>query len=483
MKLVSSACIVAWLPQLDLAYKQPGISAIQTQEAKNGADNNEPKLFTGFPNTTTTTTIPNCDSWKCKEFYTPKRDHHTILLNISNPDMAYQGVRKGDEVCCDPTCAIWKCGKGFTNNSAYSGNTGWTDEQCCDLSCGREGGVECPAGWVITPEMKNKAGLTADDCCTATCASVKCVEPVAPYPKGHKQLDVLSTEIGVCCQETCAAMVCPVFTTHDPAKLKVISKDKNVCCVPTCQQHVIDGKCKNGYESNTANLMEVAGDGKHCCKLKCGDSDGRFGYKCGSGWVPHGDSRSCATQPCTDPQCCIKTCGIFECPPEGYVKHTDKDHWWPADTETCCQKTCKLHECDATKGWVPGTNFKRNDTISEDSKVCCDPFCSRHTCGSNDTALIPDADAIPGADDKTCCEPKLCQVYRNMTQSSSNGCNSHDHEAVPPELCNAMYTGIPNNRTNETEYIRCYYDDIFGLCRLSSTEIAENKMPKGCAGM
>eukprot|EP00931_Biecheleriopsis_adriatica_P061162 TRINITY_DN36774_c0_g1_i1.p1 TRINITY_DN36774_c0_g1~~TRINITY_DN36774_c0_g1_i1.p1 ORF type:complete len:440 (+),score=81.27 TRINITY_DN36774_c0_g1_i1:90-1409(+) len=404
-----------------------------------------------------------CARHECSKGWHPKRQ---MPMTASASDV----------LCCDKTCELWTCEHGFVENSAYYGNVGQTNAKCCDKICSN--GITCPDGFAIRNADKNKPGLNSSDCCTETCANAVCPPPWANPPAGSDKTKKFSTDPTDCCEATCGSHDCPDGKLHLKEKLRDIaaSAEAGKCCADSCEDYC----CPNGYEKGPNASSTLKGDDPtaSCCVLKCGDEDSKFGYKCSKGWHPIGDLRSCATQPCTDRQCCIKTCGIYNCP-DDYVKNKDSAALWPATDDTCCLGTCKLVDCPE-EFYVVGSNMNRSGDVGSSPAECCEKKCSLHTCAGDESVLIPNASSVAGSDDATCCEPALCKVFRGLKQTSVPGCNTDGGRELTGDECEQYYTELVHKQTNETDSIRCVWDKGFELCRVGGTDVTGMLKPKTC---
>lgn len=204
-----------------------------------------------------------------------------------------------------------------------------------------------------------------------------------------------------------------------------------------------------------------------CCQKQC------KAHTCGFGWSAN--TRLDEEFGETNEECCLATCGQFECNlTEGWGNWTAAEDVVGANETTCCLPTCQQWACLANESWL--TNESMIQEVGSSNEACCDPACSGHTCSKSDEQLVEAAMSLKGTTDAVCCEKKQCQYIRNNMTNMSDGeyCNS-----LSPDVCDYKYhvkvieTAVPGNGSNSsksdlvnrTVALPCKFEPTYNLCK------------------
>lgn len=350
-----------------------------------------------------------------------------------------------------PPGALWSCTGHFVANESYKGNTGSSNEQCCDQTCAA---VTCPKDQKVPLELRDSAGRTAKDCCKDTCAAVVCEPFHVPiranlhsvYPDGEDQ--------SFCCEPTCGAYTCDYRKglVLDPAKRMVANPSDATCCTATCSKTA----CPAGFETRPENANKDARE-VECCEPLCSS------HSCSSGWVP--DETRAERVGNTDQECCRRTCKEYTCS-AGWATNPAAANKIGVDDETCCSKTCAQFQEQCTGDYAP--NGATNNTVGHTAEKCCSKTCALYSCGTG--VVIPKGQSVVGSSEELCCEDSRCPAMRSMTKIEK--CNS-----LGEDVCSKHFVELKNTITNKTDALACQMTDI-GLCGLG--EVPE-VLPADCA--
>jgi len=271
-----------------------------------------------------------------------------------------------------------------------------------------------------------------------------------------------------CCDATCAAFDCTTTWgwAQNPNKSSVVGSSFVECCDPFCGNKD-QVTCKYGYAVPEDMVNETNGSvkvGNHtesiCCEKQC------KAHTCSFGWTAN--SRLDDTFGETDEDCCIATCGQFECKLEdGWANWTAAQDVIGSNETMCCLPTCKQWECSAKDSWL--TNSAMKDVAGNSADACCDRACSGYTCNKprNDTLIVA-AGSTKGTTDEVCCENKMCEYVReNMTKMEDGEyCNSLAQDVCDLKYGVKMLSQAKGNSTiNRTVALLCKFEPTYNLCK------------------
>mmetsp|Transcript_8070 Transcript_8070/g.19242 ORF Transcript_8070/g.19242 Transcript_8070/m.19242 type:complete len:401 (-) Transcript_8070:60-1262(-) len=371
----------------------------------------------------------SCDDWNCSSGWLPKLQK--ALTGASNKE------------CCVATCRVHTCSDGYTANPSYVGNTGETNDECCDRACGAaflEGRFVCGQNQKVGDP--NKAGTTASECCEATCAAHECRGLWAP-DKSKANSTGNSSE--ACCLPTCSQVTCDPGFTYNDLTVDQPGSTKQECCVKTCELFECDEQ--HGWEIPAKKRHRKADKADDCCEPLCRH------HECGAGW-----SKDVSKDDLFDPSdetCCLMQCQQVQCP-EGWTADPAKRNEISSSEDFCCLPPCSSHNCS-----IAGYANAGAGAFGRSNGECCQKTCSLHSC-SKGLRAVEGRSALSPSDER-CCEPEGCSKLRSLTKLSDGTCNS-----LSKEDCDSHYYGSFAKSENKTIWAPCSFDFGYNLCRLGS---------------
>eukprot|EP00930_Biecheleria_cincta_P019307 TRINITY_DN1476_c0_g1_i3.p1 TRINITY_DN1476_c0_g1~~TRINITY_DN1476_c0_g1_i3.p1 ORF type:complete len:433 (-),score=54.69 TRINITY_DN1476_c0_g1_i3:75-1373(-) len=425
-------------------------------------------------------TILGAQSWKSKEHT------ETVATNLTNcvdlgttcsvnytHTSALNRMVKSAAECCDATCALWTCGKGWKGSVSYHDNIGKSNEKCCDKTCSL---VSCPSGQGTIPSLANEPGLEASYCCADLCSQHACYGSWTTDPSKAK---VVNNTNEACCQPSCQSVTCDSSAglVLDVSKADTAGTTSNFCCLKTCKYMSLNSECPTGFgikPSVAANLSMtlptgVSSSNKTCCSPKCSS------ITCPKGKIA---VRAFANDFADAVECCQSTCSTYTCP-HGWVSvvANDDNAQGASPAEACCERTCALFNCrsESGSGWFNSTDTNKLTSTIQSYKSCCDTSCVNYTCPAKHV-IRPHPETRPStATSTSCCEPEICPELRDNRTSMADdtNCNMKNQS----ECGKAFWTFV--SEAGVKTFVPCIFRATpLNLCRLDDTNITTN-----CSGL
>jgi len=414
------------------------------------------------------------DTDSCDKYLETKGCDEGWIPKVHDP------LRKVAEGCCVQTCEHYSCGEGYTDNQAYFQNimSEGLDPNaiCCDKQCGSD--YVCSEGYVLGDPAG--PGISSEDCCKPTCVHYDCT---GPWTLDDKKKTVVGQSHKECCFPTCRQYEhCERATgwAHWEEKIDSAGETQEDCCLALCS-NTDKIKCSDGWfipkerDDWINGSFHKEDEESACCRKTCKV------HTCGAGWAANSSLDSQWGE--TDEECCVPTCGQFEC---DWTKGWAKDNVKAAielhtvegeENEKCCQPTCKQWQCPNNETWMtPTGNYKENLT-KQSNEECCSKACNQHTCtaGTN-LVLIPGNKITIGDDDAVCCEPQECGVFRDPRNKTELAAGTMCNSVTVKDDCDMSYHVLEANKNvtlangtvvveKEDVVVSCQFDADYRLCR------------------
>lgn len=153
-------------------------------------------------------------------------------------------------------------------------------------------------------------------------------------------------------------------------------------------------------------------------------------HLCSSGYQPRADyDNRTVSGNATDANCCIPTCGLWNCS-AGYKANAGYSPNVGAANEECCDRTCSLFTCRSGTG-VPASKANQAGNSQD---ACCIPTCRYHACLGNWAQDLSKIN-FTSEKDEDCCQQSCLAVACDESAGMKHNPDRTDKAGTTTDYC------------------------------------------------